>query len=220
MDEQIIVFTRYPEPGRTKTRLIPALGPDGAAELQRQMTEHMLRQVRELASRRRLAIEIRYEGGRDGLMSQWLGADLSYRRQGEGDLGARLERAFDEAFQAGRHRVVIVGADCPGLTAALMAEAFDRLRQSDVVLGPARDGGYYLIGLRRPIPQLFEGISWGTARVLEETQEAIGRLGLSVQCLTMLDDVDRPEDLAVWNGEREKAAKSSPLPQISIIIPT
>ncbi len=218
--EQIIVFTRYPEPGRTKTRLIPAVGPQGAAELQRQMTEHTLRRVRALARQRPLAVEIRYEGGRDGLMSRWLGVGLSYRRQGEGDLGVRLKRAFEEAFRAGRHRVIAIGADCPGLTAELMAEAFDHLRRSDVVLGPARDGGYYLMGLRRPIPQLFDGISWGTARVLEETQEVIRRLGLSFHRLTVLDDVDRPQDLAIWDRERESAAKPPPLSRISVIIPT
>lgn len=218
--DQVIVFTRYPEPGKTKTRLIPALGPEGAATVQRQMTEHTLARIRELAKKRSVSVEVRYEGGSRRLMRRWLGQDLSYCRQGGGDLGARLNRAFCDAFAAGMERVVIMGADCPGLTGEIIERALAALEQSDVVLGPALDGGYYLIGLRRPIPDLFANVSWGTAEVLEQTRRIINRIGLSSVLLEPLGDVDRPEDLPVWEREVQRLAARGPLLPISIIIPT
>jgi rSAM/selenodomain-associated transferase 1 len=146
--ERLVLFTRYPEPGKTKTRLIPVLGPNGASDLQQQMTEHVLNRVRDLVESRPVDMEVRYEGGKQGLMEEWLGKRISYRSQGSGDLGARMARAFAEAFQQGLNRVVIIGSDCPGITEITARTAFELLGQFDVVLGPANDGGYYLIGLR------------------------------------------------------------------------
>ena len=111
---RLIIFTRYPTPGTTKTRLIPALGPEGAAELQRKMTEHTLASLSPLQEAG-VEIEVRYEGGDEVAMTEWLGDDLLFTPQGAGDLGQRMERAFREAFTAGVHKTVIVGSDCPGL---------------------------------------------------------------------------------------------------------
>jgi len=217
--DRLIVFTRYPEPGKTKTRLIPALGPAGAADLQRQMTEHLLERAARLAGHRKVRIEVRFAGGSEDLVRQWLGSDPTCREQGPGDLGRRMLRAFREAFAAGAARAVIVGTDCPGITAALLEKAFDQLGRHDLVLGPAEDGGYYLIGLRRPVRQLFEGMAWGTDKVLRETLFAAERLGLSVALLEPLADVDRPEDLPVWErAVRVARAKAAPA-RISVIIP-
>ncbi len=218
--EKLIVFSRYPEPGKTKTRLIPSLGSEGAAELQRQMTEHTLAKVRQLGHSRPVAIEVRHEGGNGNLMREWLGPDLSYMPQGSGDFGERMANAFHEAFQAGSDRVVLVGTDCPGITVGLLCEAFESLIHTDVVLGPANDGGYYLIGLRQSIPQLFVEIPWGTEEVLERTREAVERLGLSLRLLRALDDVDRPEDLPAWREAFKEGLESSSPSLISIIIPT
>ncbi len=201
--ECLIVFTRYPEPGKTKTRLIPALGPQGAANLQRQMTEHTLNQVRALQSWRSVTIEVRFDGGNLALIQDWLGHVIACQPQGSGDLGARMARSHQTAFEAGIDQVVIIGTDCPGLNAQLMAQAFHQLLTHDLVLGPAIDGGYYLIGLRRFIPELFSGISWGTADVLHQTVNIAKSLNLSVAYLTPLADVDRPEDLAVWEHTHE-----------------
>jgi len=107
--KQLIVFTRFPMPGKTKTRLIPHLGADGAARLQREMTEHTVRQARKTGAK----IEIRYTGGSAGQMCNWLGKDLHYAEQGGGDLGERMAHAFEEAFAGGAERVVLVGSDCP-----------------------------------------------------------------------------------------------------------
>lgn len=195
--ERLIIFTRYPEPGSTKTRLIPALGAEGAATLQRQMTEYTISKVRELHGNS-IAVEVHFDGGKQQLMQDWLGSDIVYRPQSSGDLGSRMARSLSLALQSGTERVVIIGTDCPGLNAQLMAQAFHQLHSHDLVLGPAMDGGYYLLGLRYFIPELFSGISWGTAEVLQRTVDIAKNLNLSVAYLPHLADVDRPEDLPVW----------------------
>lgn len=195
--ERLIIFTRYPEPGETKTRLIPALGPEGAAILQRQMTEYTLAQARALQSLCPLFVEVCFAGGDRHLMKSWLGTDLSYEYQSQGNLGARITKAFEAAFKVNMDRVVTIGTDCPGLDVQLLAKAFQALHQHDLVLGPAIDGGYYLIGLRRLIPELFEEIDWGTSGVFQQTVDVAESLDLSIACLIPLADVDRPEDLAI-----------------------
>ncbi len=125
--ERLVVFTRYPEQGLTKTRLIPALGVEGATKLHRQMTERTLSSVRELCCDRPLSVEVCFTGGNLALMQDWLGADIVYQPQGEGDLGERMARAMSLAFQGGIERVVIIGTDCPGLNANLIAQAFHPL---------------------------------------------------------------------------------------------
>lgn len=194
--ESLIVFTRYPEPGKAKTRLIPVLGENGASNLHRQMTEHTLSQVRELQSDRATRVEVYFTGGDQLLMQDWLGTDIIYQPQGEGDLGQRMQSAFQTAFASGMEGVAIVGTDCPGLDAKIMAQAFEQLNSHDLVLGPATDGGYYLIGLRRVIPELFAGINWGTSEVREKTVAIAVSLGLAVAYLPPLFDIDRPVDLA------------------------
>lgn len=195
MNECLIIFSRYPEPGKTKTRLIPALGAEGAAVLQRQMTEHTFAQVKELQGVRLVSVEVYFVGGNQHLMQRWLGTSVIYRQQAEGDLGRRMAIAFQTASEAGYERIVIIGTDCPDLNAQLMVKAFQSLEQHDLVLGPAQDGGYYLIGLRRLIPELFTGISWSTAEVLQQTTSIAQKLKLAVTFLPILSDVDRPEDL-------------------------
>ncbi|MCA1993701.1 MAG: TIGR04282 family arsenosugar biosynthesis glycosyltransferase, partial [Coleofasciculus sp. S288] len=167
--ERLIVFTRYPEPGKTKTRLIPLLGAEGAAKLQRRMTEHTLTQVKELQASYPVSVEVHFSGGTQQLMQDWLSCEFVYREQSQGDIGQRMASAFQTSFTAGMTRVVIIGIDCPDLKAQLMAKAFYAIAQHDLVLGPAEDGGYYLIGLRRMIPELFTGIRWSTAEVLPQT---------------------------------------------------
>lgn len=194
--ECLIVFTRYPEPGKTKTRLIPVLGAEGAATLHRQMTEHTLAQVRELQSEHPLSVEVHFAGGNQQLMQDWLGSDVVLQPQPEGDLGLRMASAFQTALESGKSGVAIIGTDCPALTAKIMAQAFGALTQHDLVLGPAQDGGYYLIGLRRLIPELFAGISWGTSEVRQKTVDIAQKLDLKISYLPLLADVDRPEDLS------------------------
>ncbi len=193
--EQVLVFTRYPQPGSTKTRLAKVLGNRGAAALQKKLTEKTLARVRQFLQKNRAAAAVYHEGGSREEMLQWLGPDLDYLTQPDGDLGQRLTGAFREAFGQGYFRVVIIGADCPDLLASHIEEAFSILRSQDLVIGPATDGGYYLIGLSRPEPALFAAIPWGAGDVLEKTLEIAEQKGLSLAQLETLSDVDRPEDL-------------------------
>jgi hypothetical protein len=216
----LIVFTRWPEPGESKTRLIPVLGADGAADLQRQMTLHTIAHAREVARREHVALEARFAGGTADRMRQWLGGGMDYYPQGEGDLGARMEGALRDAFSRGAGRVVLVGTDCPGLDAAVMRSAFAALRRKDVVLGPATDGGYWLIGLRQHAPALFADMPWGTDAVFERTRDRARSLGLSVHTLGPLPDVDRPEDLPIWEEAKRRSSSRLSGENISVVIPT
>src|SRR5438045_505635 len=123
--DRLIVFTRYPEPGRTKTRLIGVLGADGAAELQRAMTAHTLATARALAEAGRVRVEVRFVGGDEAAMRWAFGDGVAYRDQGGGDLGDRMARSVDDALGEGAGSVVVIGSDCPGIGADLLARAFD-----------------------------------------------------------------------------------------------
>lgn len=198
MSETLIIFSRYPEPGKTKTRMIPILGARGAAELQRKMSEHTLNTARQLLAERNVRIEVHFAGGTKELMSQWLGQDLQYVKQVVGDLGCKMRSAFEGTFNSGDRRVVIIGIDCPDIDRTILNSAFDLLQDRDLVLGSAEDGGYYLIGLNYLIPQLFQNIAWGTDLVLKQTTEIAQKFNLNYDYLPTLADVDRPEDLVVW----------------------
>jgi rSAM/selenodomain-associated transferase 2/rSAM/selenodomain-associated transferase 1 len=183
------------------------------------MTEHFLARTGGFVSDRPIDMEVHYEGGNQGLMEEWLGSHVSYRAQVRGDLGTRMAQAFSQAFKQGKSRVVIVGSDCPGINEATVRAAFDLLDQFDLVLGPANDGGYYLIGLRQEESKLFENVPWGTAEVGARTLEIANRLGLCWVKVEPLDDVDRAEDIVVWEREATRKGASSH-PAISVVIPT
>lgn len=199
MKEKLIVFTRYPEAGKTKTRLIPVLGKEGAAKLHQQLTEGTISQAKQLKNTRQLFVEVYFTGGSQELMEAWLGNDIFYQNQVTGDLGIKMAAAFEMSFNSGVEKVVLIGTDCPGLNADLMAKAFNELDGQDLVLGPALDGGYYLIGLRRFIPEIFMGINWGTAEVLGQSVAIARNLNLAIAYLSPLADIDRPEDLSLLN---------------------
>jgi len=203
IQEKLIVFTRYPKPGTTKTRLAKALGDFEAAAIQKKLTEHTILQVTKLMKLYPVSVSIYFDGGSREKIQEWLGPDYGYRDQGRGDLGQRLANAFAEAFTRKYKRIVIIGTDCPYLKAGHMKQAFDSLRQKDLALGPATDGGYYLIGLSREEKSLFKNISWGTDTVLAKTLNIAAERGLSIDLLETLSDVDRPEDLKHINNHSD-----------------
>jgi rSAM/selenodomain-associated transferase 2/rSAM/selenodomain-associated transferase 1 len=210
--DKLIVFTRFPQPGSVKTRLIPALGDNGAASLHKAMTEHTLRWADSLSGLDPDSLEVRFDGGTQILMKQWLGEKRRYVEQGEGNLGHRMGRAFQESFQIKSQRVILVGTDCPQLTAFHAKEAFSALNTYDMVIGPSEDGGYYLIAFRRYVPELFVSIEWGTEAVFEKTMERAEQQNLDVHVLGKLQDVDTPADIPVWDKVSDQF--------ISIVIPT
>ncbi|MBN1102764.1 MAG: TIGR04283 family arsenosugar biosynthesis glycosyltransferase [Deltaproteobacteria bacterium] len=212
-DYRIVVFTRYPVPGRSKTRLIPALGPAGAAEVQRRLTEETLAKARRFASDSGTETEVCFDGGTSRQMRRWLGPGLIMRPQNGADLGSRMESAFDDAFREGCRRVVLHGTDIPGLSVSHLREAFSALDRHDLVLGPSTDGGYWLMGLRRPV-RLFEGIEWGEASVLEATLARAAAQGLTTHLLKPLTDIDTAGDLNAVLPVLEISR-----PYVSVIIP-
>ena len=197
MNETLIIFTRYPEPGKTKTRMIPELGATGAADLQRQLSEHTIHTAQILQQSRPIDIEIHFAGGDRSLMSSWLGNHHSYYLQASGDLGAKMTSAFHDAFERGKQRIVIIGIDCPDINSVILNQAFNSLKDNQLVLGGAEDGGYYLIGLSKLVPELFLNINWGTDSVFSSTRKIAQQLALSIDYLPVLPDVDRPEDLEI-----------------------
>ncbi len=188
---KLLIFTRYPAPGSVKTRLIPTLGAEGACKLHSMMAKHTMKRLESLCA----LTEVCFTGPGEKEMQAWLGKTLSYYPQGDGDLGEKLQRAFARAFGQGEDKVVVVGTDCPDLTAAHVRTAFELLAEADLILGPAKDGGYYLLGLNRLHENLFTSIPWGTAEVLQMTLHKARLLGLKTVLLEELSDVDRPEDL-------------------------
>lgn len=194
----LVVMTRLPRPGRAKTRLAPVLGAAGAARLQRRLTEAVMVQARRLALRLPARLVVSFADGKAEEMRAWLGQGPDYQPQVGGDLGARMAAALERALSRGAPRAVLVGSDVPGLDEAVLTQAFSALADHDLVLGPSHDGGYYLVGLRRPCPQLFEGISWSSGRVLAQSLAVARDLGLRVALLKRLRDVDRPGDIKAW----------------------
>jgi rSAM/selenodomain-associated transferase 1 len=198
--ERVCLFSRYPEPGKAKTRLIPALGEAGAAALQRVMTEKIFAETQEVCGGRAQAeLELRFSADTPEVMRAWPAPGTRCIAQGSGDLGARMARSFAEAFRAGLERVVIVGADCPALTSSVMADALDALEEHPAVIGPAEDGGYYLIALNSSalpvLDTLFRAMPWGGETVFAETCRRVETLGLSLCLLAPLRDIDTADDL-------------------------
>lgn len=217
--ERLVVFTRHPVPGTTKTRLIPALGASGAADLQRRMTAQTLATARRLAKERPVTVEVRFEGSGADAMRDWLGPAYACRPQADGDLGERMRSSMQDAFGAGAQRTVLIGSDCPAIAVEHLRRAFDKLREHDLVLGPARDGGYYLIGASGTVPGVFDGIAWGTGDVLSRTLERGRCSDLSTALLEELSDVDVPDDLPGTCLAAGLPTGEEPAPRISVIVP-
>ena len=189
---RVIIFVKAPRPGFVKTRLAAAIGDEAACDAYRQLAETILAKLTPLPH-----VELRFTpDDAEEEMKSWLRKDWAARPQGEGDLGQRMLRAFAEANGS----AIIIGSDCPCLELSDLEAAAEALQTHDAVLGPAVDGGYWLIGLNLPCPALFEGIEWSTDVVLKTTMSKAELQGLSVCQLRVLSDVDTVED---WSGWRE-----------------
>jgi rSAM/selenodomain-associated transferase 2/rSAM/selenodomain-associated transferase 1 len=166
------------------------------------MTEHTLKRLSSPGGEG-IEIEVRFEGGDESLMKEWLGEEQLFAPQGAGDLGQRMERAFKEAFEAGAPKTVIVGSDCPELDLPDVLEALALLDDNPVVIGPALDGGYYLLAMASTTPRglyqaLFSGIPWGTGEVMWRTVNALAEAQYDLGLLDEKADVDEEEDLIHW----------------------
>lgn len=187
----LVIFTRLPCAGRNKTRLIPALGEEGAARLHDRLARHTFALARSFCLKEPdLKLIVRIDGGSPEEGKKWLG-ECDIHEQGPGDLGERLDRAVREAFEQGARQVVVIGTDCPELNERILSDAFEALLEYPQVFGPAYDGGYYLVGLSAPCSALFQSIEWGGPEVLRQSLAAAPDAYL----LETLPDVDVPEDI-------------------------
>ena len=187
MAARIVIFAKEPVAGWVKTRLIPALGAEGAAELARSM---LARTVAEAVAS---GLKVELCGEPDA--ATWFEGVVSKSAQGGGGLGERLARAAERVV-AGGEQVLLIGADCPELDAGRLQAAAEALEEVDAVIHPAADGGYVLLGLRRFDRSVFEGVAWSTDAVCAQTLERVRALGWSVRVLETLRDVDEVADLA------------------------
>jgi len=187
----LALFARHPDSTAVKTRLTPALPPALAAQAHLAMVLDALEMFRACRADQRWV----YWVDGPGVTSGTLAPGMRERMQRGADLGARLEAAFAELLASPADRVVIIGADCPWITPALIERAFEALERADAAIAPAQDGGYVLVGLRHPAPALFRGIDWGTGRVHAQTMERARGAGVGVETLETLADLDTPADL-------------------------
>jgi rSAM/selenodomain-associated transferase 1 len=187
---QLIVFVKAPRPGLVKTRLAAVMGPAAAAAAYRSLAETLFSRLPTTAD-----VELKFTPADAAAeILPWIRPKWRLSPQSAGGLGDRMSNAFADAFARGAKRVVIIGSDCPYLDSGDLDEAYNLLQDHDVVLGPAGDGGYWLIGLQRPQPSLFQSIPWSTETVLSATLAAADHWGLRVGRLRELDDIDTAED--------------------------
>lgn len=207
--EQLTVFARAPERGKVKTRLCPPLHADEALALHRALVEDSLEHFGKVV-RRGLSRVLLLSGPLEKAEDLSVPEGWTTGLQSPGDLGRRLASLFYSSFLRGVKRLIVLGSDSPTLPLEVAHEAFDRLERTDVVLGPAMDGGYYLLGCNRYIPELFENISWGSSEVLAETRKILEALSVRPHLLIPWYDIDRGEDLDKLRQEIAYMRRSSP----------
>ncbi|MDM9631451.1 TIGR04282 family arsenosugar biosynthesis glycosyltransferase [Robiginitalea aurantiaca] len=186
----LLIFTRNPVPGKCKTRLAATIGDQAALEVYL----ILLRHTAAITAKLNDADKLVYFSEHLGNGTIWDPETFRYKLQEGTDLGQRMQNAFEDAFEAGYSEVLIIGSDMYNLNTSDLKEAFNRFMEAEVVLGPAQDGGYYLLGLKGPIPKLFRNKAWGTHTVLKDTLEDLK--DLKVSQLSVRNDIDQYEDIA------------------------
>jgi uncharacterized protein len=191
MTSALIIFVKNPVLGKVKTRLADALGEENALLIYQKLLQHTCLITSNL-SVNKYVFYLEYINHND----LWKDEIYEKELQHGNDLGERMKNAFELLFQRGYKEIAIIGSDCYELTEEIIINAFDELKKKDVVIGPAKDGGYYLLGMNVFIPQLFAGKSWSTNNVFRETLAEIKLFKYSIYQLPLLSDVDIPADVS------------------------
>ncbi|WJY17825.1 TIGR04282 family arsenosugar biosynthesis glycosyltransferase [Alteriqipengyuania flavescens] len=186
MQPRVVIFAKYPKAGAVKTRLAETIGDAAASRVYRALLDHTLIEARSSG----LPVELRYDGAEAADFAQLVSGEIDLVPQGGGDLGERLARVEAPAL--------VIGSDCPGLTAKKLRKAAKALAENDAVIGPATDGGYWLIGLARPMPFLFEAMPWSKPGLLAATLSKLDEAGIGYAMLKELGDIDTEDDLKHW----------------------
>jgi len=197
-DCALLIFVKFPQRGMVKTRLAKDTGAYFATEFYRICTEHILSETKKLKKENFTAYIYCYSNSEVEMVSGWVGKEFIVKAQIDGDLGERMSRSFNEIFHEGFSKVLIIGTDVPDITSDLINSAALKLDKSDFVIGPSSDGGYYLLGMNRPITEIFHEINWSTSIVLQNTLDKIKSLELKVDLIDELIDIDTKNDLINW----------------------
>ncbi len=188
--EAIIIFLKYPELGRSKTRLAASVGNENALKIYITLLDH----TRAITENLRADKFLFYDRVSERKMP-WREDVFQTAYQREGNLGERMMDAFDQLFTKGYERILIIGSDCYELNQNIIENAFAALTKKQVVIGPAKDGGYYLLGFKRMIPELFTDVAWSTNEVLKTTLSVLKELEISYTETPILSDIDTVADL-------------------------
>ncbi len=200
-DRCLLFFVKYPEKGKVKSRLAAVIGDDSAVSVYKNLVAQMLSTVKEGSFPLYICF---FPKNAQKPIKNWLGREYRYIPQHGKDLGERMRNGFIDGFAMGYKRVVLVGSDIPDLPMKYIEEAFKSLKEMDAVIGPAYDGGYYLIGFKDKTfpPQVFEGIAWGTKNVFDGTMKKLKRFRRVVYTLPYQRDIDTVEDLRFLQKSR------------------
>jgi rSAM/selenodomain-associated transferase 1 len=191
MTSVLIIFVKNPVLGNVKTRLAETLGAVVALKIYQKLLKHTC-----LITTGIFADKYVFYSENINHDDLWKNEVYKKELQYGNNLGERMKNAFEMLFQRGYREIVIIGSDCYELTEEIIMDAFEQLKQKDVVIGPAKDGGYYLLGMNVIIPQLFTGKNWSTKKVFRETLTEIKSFNYSVYQLPVLNDVDNSEDVS------------------------
>uniref|UniRef100_UPI0040565875 TIGR04282 family arsenosugar biosynthesis glycosyltransferase n=1 Tax=Roseivirga sp. TaxID=1964215 RepID=UPI0040565875 len=192
-EELLIIFVKNPELGRVKTRLAATVGDEVALDIYKRLLDRT-KQITSALPFDKTVFYDRILAGEDLWNSKGFTKDV----QPEGDLGQRMSTAFQKSFEKGYKRICIIGSDCYELTTNILTDAFNALKSKNTVIGGAKDGGYYLVGMNQWLPEIFENKAWSTAEVYPSTIKDFIDLGKTFTELPKLNDIDREEDLGSW----------------------
>lgn len=191
----VVLFTRFPESGKVKTRLAKSIGEKNALDFYKVCCEHCFEETKKLGKTTKFAFIT--ENKDISKSKDWLGDDFRIEVQQGTDLGVKMQNAADKILRK-FDRIVILGTDIPDISSDIIQQAFEKLNEYDIVIGPSCDGGYYLIGMNKLHKMIFDDIEWSTERVLEQTITKIEKAGLTYALLPVLRDVDYFDDLKIW----------------------
>ena len=190
MDKAIIIFVRHPELGKVKTRLAASVGNEKALLIYKLLIAHTYNLIKDFP----FDVYVYYA---DKIIEHdvWNGKNIIKKKQSGKDLGEKMQNAFSEVFFESHSKVVIIGSDCYELSTKIINDAFDAIGNDKVVIGPAKDGGYYLLGLHKNLPEIFKNIAWSTPKVFEQTTNILQHLQCTYQLMPILNDIDEEKDL-------------------------
>ena len=211
MNDHLIVFAKDPKPGKVKTRLFSRFSPEDAAGLYRAFILDTLKKALSVSADCHLLCYAPADA--EASMRGIAGQGWILTPQSEADLGVRMATSLRHSLNSGAERVILIGTDIPSLPSNNLTQAFDALKDNDVVLGPSTDGGYYLIGVKADHPGLFKDIEWTTSTVFASTTRRIQRAGLRLALVPPWYDVDTPEEVAFLAAHAKAAGDAEWVPE-------